>query len=69
LDLSVKLRLKSFFCLLGGVADCVSKLIFRQGVSPDLLSKILQQKGENEPTEQTFQQGREEKLEGNHGDS
>uniref|UniRef100_A0A672NIE7 Rab3 GTPase-activating protein non-catalytic subunit-like n=1 Tax=Sinocyclocheilus grahami TaxID=75366 RepID=A0A672NIE7_SINGR len=33
----------------GGVADCVSKLIFRQGVSPDLLRDILQRRGENEP--------------------
>uniref|UniRef100_A0A672NJX9 Rab3 GTPase-activating protein non-catalytic subunit-like n=1 Tax=Sinocyclocheilus grahami TaxID=75366 RepID=A0A672NJX9_SINGR len=45
----------------GGVADCVSKLIFRQGVSPDLLRDILQRRGENEP----LQQGGEEKLEGN----
>uniref|UniRef100_A0A671LQT6 Rab3 GTPase-activating protein non-catalytic subunit-like n=1 Tax=Sinocyclocheilus anshuiensis TaxID=1608454 RepID=A0A671LQT6_9TELE len=43
----------------GGVADCVSKLIFRQGVSPDLLRDILQRRGENEP----LQQGGEEKLE------
>uniref|UniRef100_A0A673LMG3 Rab3 GTPase-activating protein non-catalytic subunit-like n=1 Tax=Sinocyclocheilus rhinocerous TaxID=307959 RepID=A0A673LMG3_9TELE len=32
----------------GGVADCVSKLIFRQGVSPDLLRDILQRRGEND---------------------
>uniref|UniRef100_A0A8C1R1M1 RAB3 GTPase activating protein subunit 2 (non-catalytic) n=1 Tax=Cyprinus carpio TaxID=7962 RepID=A0A8C1R1M1_CYPCA len=36
----------------GGVADCVSKLLFRQGVSPDLLRDILQRRGENEPTQQ-----------------
>uniref|UniRef100_A0A671Q433 Rab3 GTPase-activating protein non-catalytic subunit-like n=1 Tax=Sinocyclocheilus anshuiensis TaxID=1608454 RepID=A0A671Q433_9TELE len=47
----------------GGVADCVSKLIFRQGVSPDLLRDILQRRGENEPTQQPAQQGGEEKLE------
>uniref|UniRef100_A0A8C1Z649 RAB3 GTPase activating protein subunit 2 (non-catalytic) n=1 Tax=Cyprinus carpio TaxID=7962 RepID=A0A8C1Z649_CYPCA len=35
----------------GGVADCVSKLLFRQGVSPDLLRDILQRRGENEPTQ------------------
>uniref|UniRef100_A0A8C1W6L8 RAB3 GTPase activating protein subunit 2 (non-catalytic) n=1 Tax=Cyprinus carpio TaxID=7962 RepID=A0A8C1W6L8_CYPCA len=33
----------------GGVADCVSKLIFRQGMSPDVLRDILQRRGENEP--------------------
>ncbi|RXN29768.1 rab3 GTPase-activating non-catalytic subunit-like isoform X1 [Labeo rohita] len=47
----------------GGVADCVSKLIFRQGVSPDRLSDILQRRGENEPTQQPVQQGGEEKME------
>uniref|UniRef100_A0A8C1W7X2 RAB3 GTPase activating protein subunit 2 (non-catalytic) n=1 Tax=Cyprinus carpio TaxID=7962 RepID=A0A8C1W7X2_CYPCA len=50
----------------GGVADCVSKLIFRQGMSPDVLRDILQRRGENEPVEQQLQQGKEEKLEGNH---
>uniref|UniRef100_A0A8C2E989 RAB3 GTPase activating protein subunit 2 (non-catalytic) n=1 Tax=Cyprinus carpio TaxID=7962 RepID=A0A8C2E989_CYPCA len=49
----------------GGVADCVSKLLFRQGVSPDLLRDILQRRGENEPTQQPAQPGGEEKLEGN----
>uniref|UniRef100_A0A8C1Z5V8 RAB3 GTPase activating protein subunit 2 (non-catalytic) n=1 Tax=Cyprinus carpio TaxID=7962 RepID=A0A8C1Z5V8_CYPCA len=39
----------------GGVADCVSKLLFRQGVSPDLLRDILQRRGENEPTQQPAQ--------------
>uniref|UniRef100_A0A8C1MS13 RAB3 GTPase activating protein subunit 2 (non-catalytic) n=1 Tax=Cyprinus carpio TaxID=7962 RepID=A0A8C1MS13_CYPCA len=48
-----------------GVADCVSKLLFRQGVSPDLLRDILQRRGENEPTQQPAQPGGEEKLEGN----
>uniref|UniRef100_A0A8C1P687 RAB3 GTPase activating protein subunit 2 (non-catalytic) n=1 Tax=Cyprinus carpio TaxID=7962 RepID=A0A8C1P687_CYPCA len=33
----------------GGVADYVSKLIFRQGMSPDVLRDILQRRGENEP--------------------
>uniref|UniRef100_A0A673LD35 Rab3 GTPase-activating protein non-catalytic subunit-like n=1 Tax=Sinocyclocheilus rhinocerous TaxID=307959 RepID=A0A673LD35_9TELE len=47
----------------GGAADCVSKLIFRQGVSPDLLRDILQRRGENEPTQQPAQQGGKEKLE------
>uniref|UniRef100_A0A672M1B4 Rab3 GTPase-activating protein non-catalytic subunit-like n=1 Tax=Sinocyclocheilus grahami TaxID=75366 RepID=A0A672M1B4_SINGR len=47
----------------GGVADCVSKLIFRQGVSPDLLRDILQRRGENKPAQQPAQQGGEEKLE------
>uniref|UniRef100_A0A8C1W4R9 RAB3 GTPase activating protein subunit 2 (non-catalytic) n=1 Tax=Cyprinus carpio TaxID=7962 RepID=A0A8C1W4R9_CYPCA len=47
----------------GGVADCVSKLIFRQGMSPDVLRDILQRRGENEPVEQQLQQGKEEKLE------
>uniref|UniRef100_A0A8C1VRQ4 RAB3 GTPase activating protein subunit 2 (non-catalytic) n=1 Tax=Cyprinus carpio TaxID=7962 RepID=A0A8C1VRQ4_CYPCA len=47
----------------GGVADCVSKLLFRQGVSPDLLRDILQRRGENEPTQQPAQPGGEEKLE------
>uniref|UniRef100_A0A8C2JCS5 RAB3 GTPase activating protein subunit 2 (non-catalytic) n=1 Tax=Cyprinus carpio TaxID=7962 RepID=A0A8C2JCS5_CYPCA len=32
----------------GGVADCVSKLIFRQGMSPDVLRDILQRRGEND---------------------
>lgn len=50
---------------LGGVADCVSKLIFRQGVSPDVLREILQQRRENEPTQQPLLQSGEEKLEGN----
>uniref|UniRef100_A0A8C2JFM0 RAB3 GTPase activating protein subunit 2 (non-catalytic) n=1 Tax=Cyprinus carpio TaxID=7962 RepID=A0A8C2JFM0_CYPCA len=50
----------------GGVADCVSKLIFRQGMSPDVLRDILQRRGENEHVEQQLQQGKEEKLEGNH---
>uniref|UniRef100_A0A8C1C8H4 RAB3 GTPase activating protein subunit 2 (non-catalytic) n=1 Tax=Cyprinus carpio carpio TaxID=630221 RepID=A0A8C1C8H4_CYPCA len=50
----------------GGVADYVSKLIFRQGMSPDVLRDILQRRGENEPVEQQLQQGKEEKLEGNH---
>uniref|UniRef100_A0A8C2J993 RAB3 GTPase activating protein subunit 2 (non-catalytic) n=1 Tax=Cyprinus carpio TaxID=7962 RepID=A0A8C2J993_CYPCA len=47
----------------GGVADCVSKLIFRQGMSPDVLRDILQRRGENEHVEQQLQQGKEEKLE------
>uniref|UniRef100_A0A8C1PCU5 RAB3 GTPase activating protein subunit 2 (non-catalytic) n=1 Tax=Cyprinus carpio TaxID=7962 RepID=A0A8C1PCU5_CYPCA len=47
----------------GGVADYVSKLIFRQGMSPDVLRDILQRRGENEPVEQQLQQGKEEKLE------
>uniref|UniRef100_A0A8C1W8U5 RAB3 GTPase activating protein subunit 2 (non-catalytic) n=1 Tax=Cyprinus carpio TaxID=7962 RepID=A0A8C1W8U5_CYPCA len=42
----------------GGVADCVSKLIFRQGMSPDVLRDILQRRGENEPVEQQLQQDR-----------
>ncbi|NP_001004528.1 rab3 GTPase-activating protein non-catalytic subunit [Danio rerio] len=47
----------------GGVADCVSKLIFRQGVSPDVLREILQQRRENEPTQQPLLQRGEGKLE------
>ncbi|XP_051578271.1 rab3 GTPase-activating protein non-catalytic subunit-like isoform X2 [Myxocyprinus asiaticus] len=47
----------------GGVADCVSKLIFRQGVPPDLLRDILQRRRKNQPTEQPLQQGEEERLE------
>lgn len=46
----------------GGVADCVSKLIFRQGVSPELLKDILQQRVENQSTEQPSQPGEEERL-------
>lgn len=47
----------------GGVADCVSKLIFRQGVSPESLKDILQRRVENQSTEQLLQRGGEERLE------
>ncbi|XP_052001125.1 rab3 GTPase-activating protein non-catalytic subunit-like isoform X3 [Xyrauchen texanus] len=47
----------------GGVADCVSKLIFRQGMPPDLLRDILQRRRKNQTTEQPLQQGEEERLE------
>uniref|UniRef100_UPI0000F20220 rab3 GTPase-activating protein non-catalytic subunit n=1 Tax=Danio rerio TaxID=7955 RepID=UPI0000F20220 len=47
----------------GGVADCVSKLIFRQGVSPDVLREILQQRRENEPTQQPLLLRGEGKIE------
>ncbi|KAA0711167.1 Rab3 GTPase-activating protein non-catalytic subunit RGAP-iso [Triplophysa tibetana] len=47
----------------GGVADCVSKLIFRQGVFPESLKDILQRRVENPSTEQLSQQGGDERLE------
>ncbi|XP_057199156.1 rab3 GTPase-activating protein non-catalytic subunit isoform X3 [Triplophysa rosa] len=47
----------------GGVADCVSKLIFRQGVCPESLKDILQRRVENQSTEQPLQRGGHERLE------
>ncbi|XP_056624780.1 rab3 GTPase-activating protein non-catalytic subunit isoform X3 [Triplophysa dalaica] len=47
----------------GGVADCVSKLIFRQGVCPESLKDILQRRVENPSTEQLSQRGGDERLE------